>query len=132
MSALFPYSFLRRRANLRNNLAVVIFLLTAHWSLLTVPAQTPEPVDTIRVDTDLVNLSVSVVSHTAAPGERQLEQKDFAVFENGTPQEILFFASGDTPFDLGLLLDLSGSSSAKSGLFRKSAKGFADPARTAD
>ena len=132
MSALFPFSFLRRRANLRNDLAVVIFLLTAHCSLLTVPAQTPEPIDTIRVDTDLVNLSVSVLSHNSAPGERQLEQKDFAVFENGTPQEILFFASGETPFDLVLLLDLSGSSSDKIGLIRKSAKGFVDAARPAD
>jgi Ca-activated chloride channel family protein len=132
MSELFPFSFLRRRANLRNDLAVVIFLLTAHCSLLTVPAQTPEPIDTIRVDTDLVNLSVTVLSHNAAPGGSQLEQKDFAVFENGTPQEILFFASGETPFDLVLLLDLSGSSSDKIGLIRKSAKGFVDAARPAD
>jgi VWFA-related protein len=117
---------------LRNALALTAFLLTAHCSLPTVKAQTPEPVDTIRIDTDLVNLNVRVVNRNAALAASHLEQKDFAVFENGAPQEILFFASEDAPFDLVLLLDLSGSTSDKIGLIRKSAKRFVDAARPAD
>jgi VWFA-related protein len=73
-----------------------------------------------------------VVNRKTAPALTQLEQKNFAVFEDGVPQEISFFASMDTPFDLVLLLDLSGSSSDKIGLIRKSAKRFVEAARPAD
>jgi VWFA-related protein len=109
-----------------------LFLLTAHCSLLTLQAQTLDPVETIRIDTDLVNLNVSVFNRNSSSTAIPLEQKDFAVFENGAPQEILFFASGETPFDLVLLLDLSGSTAEKIGLIRKSAKRFVDAAPPAD
>lgn len=111
-------------------LVFTVFLLTAHCALLTVEAQTPDPVETIRIDSDLVNLNVGL--RNAAAGAAHLEQKDFAVFENGVPQEISFFASVDTPFDLVLLLDLSGSTSDKIGLIRKSAKRFVAAARPVD
>ena len=113
-------------------MAAALFVLAAHCSLLTPQAQTPDPVETIRIDTDLVNLSVSVFNRNASLTAVPLEQKDFAVFENGAPQDILFFASGETPFDLVLLLDLSGSTADKIGLIRKSAKRFVDAAPPAD
>jgi VWFA-related protein len=108
------------------------FLLTAHCSQLTLQAQTPDALDTIRIDSDLVNLNVSILSRNPGSAASHLEQKDFAVFENGAPQEISFFASVDAPFDLVLLLDLSGSTSDKIGLIRKSAKRFVDAARPID
>src|SRR5438552_4269083 len=129
---LLAVSFRSPRLWVGRALVFIFFLLTADCSLLTLQAQTPDPVDTIRIDTDLVNLNVSVVNRNAAPSAGHLEQKDFAVFENGAPQEISFFASGDSPFDLVLLLDLSGSTSDKIGLIRKSAKRFVDAARPAD
>jgi len=107
-------------------------LLTAHCLLPIAQAQTPEPIDTIRIDSNLVNLNVSVVNRNPGTSAARLEQKDFAVSENGVPQEISFFASVDTPFDLVLLLDLSGSTSDKIGLIRKSAKRFVDAARPVD
>lgn len=113
-------------------LTTALFLLTAHCSPLTVRAQTPEPIETLRIDTDLVNLSVSVFNRNSAKAAAPLEQKDFAVVENGAPQEILFFASGETPFDLVLLLDLSGSTVDKMDLIRKSSKRFVDAARPSD
>src|SRR6185295_12312105 len=61
-----------------------------------------------------------------------LAQKDFAVMDNGAPQEISFFASGESPFDLVLLLDLSGSTTKKIELIRKSAKRFVDATRPED
>jgi Ca-activated chloride channel family protein len=61
-----------------------------------------------------------------------LQQKDFMVFENGVPEEITFFASNATPFDLVLLLDLSGSTSDKLDLIRKSARRFVEAARPVD
>jgi len=117
---------------IRRSLMIAFFLLTAYCLLPTVRAQTPDPAETIRIDTDLVNLNVSVISRNASAAAGHLEQKDFSVFENGTPQEISFFASGEAPFDLVLLLDLSGSTSDKIGLIRKSARRFVDAARPAD
>jgi VWFA-related protein len=113
-------------------LRAAVVLLTVHCSLLTAPAQTPEPTDTIRIDTDLVNVSVSVFSRQSSAAKSALEQKDFAVFENGEPQEISFFASAETPFDLVLLLDLSGSTADKIKLIRTSSKRFVDAARPGD
>src|SRR5258706_2648210 len=128
LAVLFPLSNLW----VRRCLMIVFFLLSAHSLLLTVTAQTTEALDTIRVDTDLVNLSVSVINRKAVPGASHLEQTVFAVFDNGSPQQISFFASVDAAFDLVLLLDLSGSTSDKIGLIRKSAKRFVDAGRPND
>lgn len=113
-------------------MAAGFFLLTAHCSLLTLHAQTREPIDTVRIDTDVVNLNVSVFSRNSAPPKNPLEQKDFAILEDGKPQEISFFASAETPFDLVLLLDLSGSTAQKIKLIRESSKRFVDAARPDD
>jgi VWFA-related protein len=109
-----------------------LFLLTAHCSLLTAAAQTPEPTDTVRIDTDLVNVSVSVFSRHSSLPKSALEQKDFAIFENGKPQEISFFASAETPFDLVLLLDFSASTADKIKRIRTSSRRFVDAARPGD
>ncbi|HVS83349.1 MAG TPA: VWA domain-containing protein [Pyrinomonadaceae bacterium] len=123
-----PISFRRRVFRV---LAVGFLLLTAHC-LPPSRAQTPEPTETIRIDTDLVNVSVSVFSRNSSSPKSALVQKDFAVFENGEPQEISFFASAETPFDLVLLLDLSGSTADKIKLIRTSSKRFVDAARPGD
>jgi VWFA-related protein len=105
-----------------------LVLLVAHCA----HAQALEPFETVRIDTDLVNLNVSVFSRDVARMAPALAQKDFAVLENGVPQEISFFASADTPFDLVLLLDLSGSTANKLDVIRKSCKHFVDAARAND
>src|SRR6185436_6785263 len=115
----------------RSLLTVFAFLLTAHCLLLTVSAQSPDSVDVVKIDTNLVNLNVSVFDHKSR-NPRTLEQRDFAVFDNGAPQEISFFAAADSPFDLVLLLDLSGSTAKKIELIRKSAKRFVDATRPGD
>jgi Ca-activated chloride channel homolog len=112
-------------------LTVFFLLLIAHCGLLTASAQSPEPVDVVKIDTDLVNLNVSVFNNKSR-NLAALEQKDFAVLDNGAPQEISFFASGDSPFDLVLLLDLSGSTAKKIEMIRKSAKRFVDATRPED
>ncbi|HEU4797035.1 MAG TPA: VWA domain-containing protein, partial [Pyrinomonadaceae bacterium] len=61
-----------------------------------------------------------------------LEQKDFMILEDGVPQEITFFAAADAPFDLVLLLDLSGSNSKNLKMIRNSAKRFVEAARDVD
>ncbi len=80
-------------------LTVFALLLTAHCLLLTVSAQAPDSVDVVKIDTELVNLNVSVFNHKSQ-NLTTLEPKDFAVFDNGALQEVSFFAAGESPFDL--------------------------------
>jgi VWFA-related protein len=116
-----------------NRLALAVFVVAL---MLLMPAsvlsQSTDSVDTIRVDSDLVDLKVSVVSLNVLANPTILTQKDFKVLEDGTEQEIAFFAAADTPFDLILLLDLSGSTSKKINLIRRSAKRFVDATRPMD
>ncbi|HEY6047394.1 MAG TPA: VWA domain-containing protein, partial [Pyrinomonadaceae bacterium] len=109
-----------------------LVLWTAHCLPFSAHAQSLEQFETVRVDTDLVNLNVAVFSRDVVRTASALEQKDFAVFENGVPQEISFFAAADTPFDLVLLVDLSGSTANKLDVIRKSCKHFVDAARPND
>jgi VWFA-related protein len=91
-----------------------------------------DPIETIRIDSDLVDLKVSVLGAAPKASLPMLEQKDFVVLEDGTPQEISFFAAADAPFDLVLLLDLSGSNSKKLKIIRNSAKRFVEATRPTD
>src|SRR5437762_9470550 len=43
-----------------------VLLLTVHCSLLTLHAQSAEPVDVVLIDTDLVNLNASVFNRKSA------------------------------------------------------------------
>ncbi|HEX7998263.1 MAG TPA: VWA domain-containing protein [Pyrinomonadaceae bacterium] len=97
-----------------------------------VAQQAQDGVDTIRVDTELVDLNVSVFGRDPQRPVGELQQKDFHILENGVEQEITFFASAATPFDLVLLIDLSGSIVEKLGLVRKSAQRFVEAARPTD
>ncbi len=118
-----PFGWLKGLA-----LAVVMLLALA----MSGYAQTAEPADTIRIDSDLVNLQVSVLSHDPLKPATSLQQRDFRVFDEGTPQEITFFGAADAPFDLVLLLDLSGSTANKLKMIRKSSKRFVEACRPMD
>ncbi len=101
----------------------------------TVPlpdAQTIEEGDVIRVDTSLVNLNVSVYNSKLKAYVGALEEKDFAVSEDGHEENIAYFASTDMPFDLVLLIDMSGSTSGKRDLIRKTTRRFIEAARPSD
>jgi VWFA-related protein len=88
--------------------------------------------DIIRVDTSLVSLNVSVFNSKLKSLVGMLEKNDFKVFENGHEESIAYFATTDVPFDLVLLIDLSGSTSDKRDLIRKSTQRFIEAARPAD
>ena len=100
--------------------------------LLAGIAASQDPIDTVRIDSDLVDLNVSVLGLARNVAVPLLDSKDFLVLEDGVPQEISFFAAADTPFDLVLLLDLSGSNSKNLKMIRNSAKKFVDAARDID
>jgi Ca-activated chloride channel family protein len=96
------------------------------------PEQKDDEVETLRVDTELVDLNVSVFSSNPQIPIGELQQKDFEVLEDGVPEKISFFASAETPFDLVLLIDLSGSTADKLDLIRKSAIRFVSATRPVD
>jgi VWFA-related protein len=88
--------------------------------------------DVVRVDTSLVSLNVSVFNSRLNSLVGALEQKDFKVVENGREESITYFAATDVPFDLVLLIDLSGSTADKRDLIRKSTQRFIEVARPSD
>ncbi|HEV7743715.1 MAG TPA: VWA domain-containing protein [Pyrinomonadaceae bacterium] len=104
-------------------------------------AGTPAPVldaqdvdegDVIRVDSQLATLNLSVIDRNTNRGLPGLTQSDFRLFENGAPQEILQFDSSSAPFDLQLVIDLSGSTRDVLKLIRAAALRFVDAARPSD
>ena len=89
-------------------------------------AQTVEPTEIIHIDSDLVDLKVSIVRLTPGNPPPALQQQDFVVLEDGQPQEIALFIGENAPLDLVLLLDLSGSTANKLKLIRRSTKRFVE------
>ncbi|MGH8596434.1 MAG: VWA domain-containing protein, partial [Gammaproteobacteria bacterium] len=55
-----------------------------------------------------------------------LEARDFEVMENGTPREIVSVTRSTAPFNLVLLLDVSGSVETYVNFIRKAARNFVD------
>ena len=88
--------------------------------------------EVVRVKSELVSLNVRVLSNTPAIRPPELAATDLKIFEDGQEIQLSFFAKTDTPFDLVLLLDLSGSTEDKQGLIRKAAKRFIEAARPVD
>jgi VWFA-related protein len=88
--------------------------------------------DVIRVDSQLATLNLSVIDRDTNRGVIGLTQSDFRLFENGVPQEILQFDSSSAPFDLLLVIDLSGSTRDVLALIRAAALRFVDAARASD
>jgi VWFA-related protein len=88
--------------------------------------------DVVKVESKLVNLNVRISAGDPANAELIFQKSDFVVLEDGKPQEIEFFSSAETPFDLILLLDLSGSTIGKIDLIRQSTRRFIEAARPAD
>ncbi len=105
------------------------------------PAGTPDgPVpgddisegDVIRVESQLVTLNISVIDRGTNRGLLGLGQSDFKLFEDGQEQRLVQFESSSAPFDLVLLIDLSGSTREVVKLIRAAAIRFVEAARPAD
>jgi VWFA-related protein len=88
--------------------------------------------DVIRVDAQLTTLNLSVIDRGTNRGLAGLIQSDFKLFEDGVEQRILEFDSSAAPFDLVLLIDLSGSTRDVVKLIRAAARRFVDAARPSD
>ena len=99
------------------------------------PAETPQEVeedDVVRVESDIVTVNVSVVDRASGRGITGLSATDFHVYEDSVEQRVEHFESAEGPFDLLLLLDLSGSTARVTDTIRAAARRFVDVARARD
>jgi Ca-activated chloride channel homolog len=84
-----------------------------------------------RTGVDLVMLNVSVTG----PGGRRvgdLTADDFAVFEDGHPQDVSFFSRADTPLAVSLLIDTSSSMEDRLPMAQRAAIDFVAKLRPGD
>jgi VWFA-related protein len=122
----------RFRNNLKTRQGLILLCLVLISLFSSSSAQSQDPAETVRIESDLVDLKVNVLGLAPEIPAPQLEQKDFQVLEDGAPQDIAFFVAADAPFDLVLLLDLSGSTSNKLKMIRRSARRFVEATRPVD
>jgi len=86
--------------------------------------KTPEQEEAaVKLETYLINLNVSATDR-AGRAIPDLTKDDFVVYEDGVPQAISFFSPQQSPFNLVLLIDLSGSMSNEVDLIRETALHF--------
>jgi VWFA-related protein len=87
------------------------------------PSQNEE--GAVKLETHLVNLNVSATDKDgkSVPG---LKQEDFSIYEDGVLQRISFFSPERSPFNLVLLIDLSGSMKDEIELIKETAIHFLD------
>ena len=89
--------------------------------------------EVINIESRLVNLNVLIFNRELSKIRGlNLRKEDFIVLENGMRQEVSFFSTAEKPFDLVLVLDLSGSTRQKQDLIAASARRFIELARPAD
>lgn len=96
----------------------------------TVPAE-PQELDTLKTDTDLVTVPVVATDKTGL-SITDLRQEDFAITEDGVPQQIAFFGKVAAPFHVVLMLDTSSSTQDKLRLIQEAAYVFVRQLQPAD
>jgi Ca-activated chloride channel homolog len=99
------------------------------------PAETPQEVDdeeVVRVESDLVTLNISVVERASGRGLQGLLASDFRVYEDRVEQTVDHFEAAEAPFDLLLLIDLSGSTARMTDTIRAAARRFVAATRPQD
>jgi Ca-activated chloride channel family protein len=87
------------------------------------PADAVDESHVIRRDVDMVLVSATVTD-TYERLVTGLDQSNFRVFEDGTEQEIVHFASEDVPISIGIIFDMSGSMVDKFDKSKKAAVEF--------
>lgn len=98
------------------------------------PAGAQEEVDegdVVRVDTQLVSVP-AVVTDGAGRPLSGLRAENFRLIEDGEPQTITNFGTTETPFEIALLLDTSGSTRDDVALIRAAANSFIAALRPGD
>lgn len=87
--------------------------------------------DVVRVDTQLVSVPAVVTDASGRPLSG-LKPENFRLVEDGQPQTITNFGTTQTPFEIALLLDTSGSTRDDVALIRSAANSFIEALRPGD
>ncbi|HEV2833982.1 MAG TPA: VWA domain-containing protein, partial [Pyrinomonadaceae bacterium] len=87
--------------------------------------------DVVRVDTQLVSVPAVVTDSSGRPLSG-LKPENFRIIEDGQQQTIANFGTTDTPFEIALLLDTSGSTRDDVALIRSAATSFIEALRPGD
>ncbi len=87
--------------------------------------------DVVRVETQMVSVPAVVTGNSGRP-VAGLRLDNFLLFEDGQPQKITSFGTTETPFEIALLLDTSGSTRADVALIRQAANAFINALRPGD
>lgn len=87
--------------------------------------------DVVRVDTQLVSVPAVVTDSSGRPLSG-LRPENFRIIEDGQPQTIANFGTSETPFEIALLLDTSGSTREDVALIRSAANSFIEALRPGD
>jgi von Willebrand factor type A domain len=92
----------------------------------TAPDEPPaQDVDTLKIKTDLVTVPVIATDRNGIYAA-DLTKEEFNVWEDGSKQEIAFFATVSAPFHVVLMLDTSGSTKEKLGEIQRAAIAFVE------
>jgi Ca-activated chloride channel homolog len=117
---------------MRLRLLIIIVAFVVGASLEIVGQVVPnDKEEVVKVDTQLVEVPVVITDKTGRP-ILNLKRNNFAVYEDGKPQEILEFGATTAPFEVALLLDTSGSTRADLQLIQRSAQNFIASLRPGD
>ena len=95
------------------------------------PVEEVDEGDILRVETQLVSVPAVVTDRNGRP-MAGLRLENFALLEDGKPQAVTNFATTETPFEIALLLDTSGSTREDLGLIRDAANAFIASLRSGD
>jgi VWFA-related protein len=87
--------------------------------------------DVVRVETQLVSVPAVVTDGTGRPLPG-LRPENFRLIEDGQPQTIANFGTTETPFEIALLLDTSGSTRDDVALIKSAANSFIEALRSGD
>lgn len=101
----------------------LIWLVSANFAQGQTREQEQRQTETIRVDTSLVAVPVSVTDR-AGKFATGLTRADFQILEDGKAQEIATFSANEAPFNVALLIDTSRSTRSILGEIRKAARSF--------
>ena len=85
----------------------------------------------IRVEVNTINVPVTV-RYPEGGFLKGLSQNDFRIFEDGEPQEIVFFAQEGLPTRIALVLDASGSVVSEWGTIKYATKRFLEHLKPED
>lgn len=95
------------------------------------PQKGEEAPDTIKIDTTIVTIPVSVLDHTGK-FVANLQKRDFKIFEDNVVQDITDFSSVEVPFNVVLLLDTSRSTAFRMEDIQRAAAAFTEQLRPDD